>query len=158
LTRQIPTSCLPKRGDNMAFLYEACDQISDSCHQYLLRKMRRKMCIYKCMLNVYENQQNRQIESRNLMGRTTLPTIWGTYMKLVVDVLLFCMPLPCLTPPHLCAWCHMSLSIYFFKMIVRFIIPPLPEGEEGYTALPLSVCPSLQPDIEQNTFIFKIYN
>jgi hypothetical protein len=45
--------------------------------------MRRKMCIYKCMLNVYRNQQNRQTGSRNLMGSKTLPTIWGTYMKLV---------------------------------------------------------------------------
>jgi hypothetical protein len=45
--------------------------------------MRRKMCIYKCMLNVYKNQQNRQTESRNLMGPKTLPTIWSTYMKLV---------------------------------------------------------------------------
>jgi hypothetical protein len=44
------------------------------------RKMRRKMCIYKCMLNVYKNQQNRQTGSRNLMGRKTLPTIWGTYI------------------------------------------------------------------------------
>ena len=42
--------------------------------------MRRKMCIYKCMLNVYKN---RQTGSRNLMGSKTLPTIWGTYMKLV---------------------------------------------------------------------------
>jgi hypothetical protein len=42
--------------------------------------MQRKMCIYKCMLNVYKNQQNRQTGSRNLMG---LKTIWGTYMKLV---------------------------------------------------------------------------
>jgi hypothetical protein len=42
--------------------------------------MRRKMCIYKCMLNVYKNQQT---GSRNLMGPKTLPTIWGTYMKLV---------------------------------------------------------------------------
>ena len=33
---------------NMAYLQEACDQISDSCHQQLPRKMRRKMCIYKC--------------------------------------------------------------------------------------------------------------
>jgi hypothetical protein len=49
----------------------------------LLRKMRRKMCIYKCMLNVYKNQQNRQTGSRNLMGPKTLPTIWDTYMKLV---------------------------------------------------------------------------
>ena len=35
------------------------------------------------MLNVYKNQQNRQTGSRNLMGQKTLPTIWGTYMKLV---------------------------------------------------------------------------
>jgi hypothetical protein len=35
------------------------------------------------MLNVYKNQQNRQTGSRNLMGSKTLPTIWGTYMKLV---------------------------------------------------------------------------
>ena len=33
----------------MVYLYEACDQISDSYHQQLLRNMRRKMCIYKCM-------------------------------------------------------------------------------------------------------------
>ena len=45
--------------------------------------MRRKMCIYKCMLNVYKNQQNRQTGSRNLMGPKTLPTLWGTYMTLV---------------------------------------------------------------------------
>ena len=37
----------------------------------------------KCMFNVYKNQQNRQTGSRNLMGPKTLPTIWGTYMKLV---------------------------------------------------------------------------
>jgi hypothetical protein len=31
----------------------------------------------------YKNQQSRQTGSRNLMGPKTLPTIWGTYMKLV---------------------------------------------------------------------------
>ena len=45
--------------------------------------MRRKMCIYKCMLNVYKNQQNRQTGSRNLIAPKMLPTIWGTFMKLV---------------------------------------------------------------------------
>ena len=35
------------------------------------------------MLNVYKNQQCRQTGSRNPMGSKTLPTIWGTYMKLV---------------------------------------------------------------------------
>ena len=68
---------------NMVYLYDACDQISDFCHQPLLRKMRRKMCIYKCMLNEYKNQQNQQTGSRNLTGPKMLPTIWGTYMKLV---------------------------------------------------------------------------
>ena len=37
----------------------------------MLRKMLRKMCIYKCMLNVYKNQQNRKTGSRNLMGPKT---------------------------------------------------------------------------------------
>ena len=27
----------------MGYLYEACDEMSDFCHQYLLRKMRRKI-------------------------------------------------------------------------------------------------------------------
>jgi hypothetical protein len=33
--------------------------------------------------NVYKNQLSRQTGSRNLMGPKTLPTIYGTYMKLV---------------------------------------------------------------------------
>ena len=42
-------------------------------------------CDEKCayMFNVYKNQLSRQTGSRNLMGSKTLPTIWGTYMKLV---------------------------------------------------------------------------
>jgi hypothetical protein len=42
-------------------------------------------CLEKCayMFNVYKNQQSQQTGSRNLMGPKTLPTIWGTYMKLV---------------------------------------------------------------------------
>jgi hypothetical protein len=35
------------------------------------------------MFNVYKNQQSRQTGSRNPMSSKTLPTIWGTYMKLV---------------------------------------------------------------------------
>ena len=48
------------------------------------------ICWEKCdekwayMFNVYKNQQSRQTGSRNLMGPKTLPTIWGTYMKLVI--------------------------------------------------------------------------
>ena len=42
-------------------------------------------CDEKCayMFNVYKNQLSRQTGSRNPMGSKTLPTIWGTYMKLV---------------------------------------------------------------------------
>jgi hypothetical protein len=43
------------------------------------------ICWEKCayMLNVYKSQLSRQTGSRNLTGQKTLPTIWGTYMKLV---------------------------------------------------------------------------
>jgi hypothetical protein len=43
-------------------------------------------CWEKCayMFNVYTNQLSRQTGSRNLMGPKTLPTIWGTYMMLLV--------------------------------------------------------------------------
>jgi hypothetical protein len=44
------------------------------------------LCIYKCILNMYKNQQNRQTGSRNLMGPKTLPTIWYTYMTLVTKI------------------------------------------------------------------------
>ena len=39
--------------------------------------------IWTYLFNVFKNQQSRQTGSRNLMGPKTLPTIWGTYMKLV---------------------------------------------------------------------------
>jgi hypothetical protein len=58
----------------MEYLYEARDQISDFCHQWL----QRKMCIY-----VYKKQLSQQTGSRNTTGPKTLPTIWHTYMKLV---------------------------------------------------------------------------
>jgi hypothetical protein len=58
-----------------------------STHWTYMLIFRRIFLIYKCMLNVYKNQQNRQTGSRNLMGPKTLPTIWGTYMKLVTKYL-----------------------------------------------------------------------
>jgi hypothetical protein len=59
----------------MAYLYEACDQILDVINS----------CWEKCAytFNVYKNQLSRQTGSKNLTGPNTLPTIWGTYMKLV---------------------------------------------------------------------------
>ena len=57
-------------------LYEACDQISDSCWEKCDEK-----CAY--MFNVYKNQLSQQTVSRNLTGPKMLPTIWYTYMTLV---------------------------------------------------------------------------
>jgi hypothetical protein len=46
---------------------------------------RGKRFAYTCMFNVYKNQLSRHTGSRNLTGPKTLPTIWYTYMTLVVD-------------------------------------------------------------------------
>ena len=35
------------------------------------------------LMLTYDTRALRQTGSRNLMGEKTLPTIWGTYMKLV---------------------------------------------------------------------------
>ena len=48
---------------DMGYLYEACDQISDFCHQQLLRKMRRKMCIYVQCVQKPTKSANRKQES-----------------------------------------------------------------------------------------------
>ena len=37
---------LPTKWGTYINVYEACDEISDICHHYLLRKMWRKICIY----------------------------------------------------------------------------------------------------------------
>ena len=46
----------------MGYLYEACDQISDFCHQQLLRKMRRKI-----------SWTDRRTEGQTDRGRTLYP-------------------------------------------------------------------------------------
>jgi hypothetical protein len=70
------------------YWWQESDVWSQASYRYPIlweafRKMWRKLCIYKCMLNVYKNQQNQQTGSRNLMGPKTLLTISGTYMTLV---------------------------------------------------------------------------
>jgi hypothetical protein len=78
------------------------------------------MCIYKCMLNMYKNQQNRQTGSRNLMGPKTLPTIWRTYMYcrkrfLTRQIPTFCLPtlLIFLHIEHIC-----SFFVAFFSATI----------------------------------------
>jgi hypothetical protein len=67
------------------YWWQRSDIWSQASYRYskLLRKMWRNMCIYNFFLNVYKNQQSRQTGSRNPIGSKTLPTIWGTYMKIV---------------------------------------------------------------------------
>ena len=67
----------------MEYLYEACDKYQISAINGCWEKCDEK-CAY--MFNVYKNQLSRQTGSRNLMGPKTLPTIWGTYMKLVTNI------------------------------------------------------------------------
>ena len=38
------------------------------------------------LMLTYDTPALRQTESRNLTGQKTLPTIWGTYMKLVPNI------------------------------------------------------------------------
>ena len=67
-------------------------------------------CDEKCayMFNVYKNQLSRQTGSRKLMGPKTLPTIWGTYMKLVtkyqISVINSCRE-KCDENVHICSMC-----------------------------------------------------
>jgi hypothetical protein len=97
-------------------------------------------CDEKCayMFNVYKNQLSRQTGSRNPMGSKTLPTIWGTYMKLVTTYQISAEPTSCIDLTKL-----ELMEIFVF-------IPPLPGG--GYTVLPLSVWPSVQ-DIFRRIFL-----
>jgi hypothetical protein len=61
-TRQIPTSCLPT---------------SSTFDIFSLNKMNCELML------TYDTPALRQTGSRNLTGQKTLPTIWGTYKKLV---------------------------------------------------------------------------
>jgi hypothetical protein len=64
LTRQIPTSCLPAD-------YFLC------AREFAPNKMNCELML------TYDTPAPWQTGSRNLTGQKTLPTIWGTYMKLV---------------------------------------------------------------------------
>ena len=67
---------------------------SQICHTYMKQVIKYQIPVInscwdksddKCagMLNVYKSQLSRQTRSSNLTGQKTLPTKWGTYMKLV---------------------------------------------------------------------------
>jgi hypothetical protein len=49
------------------------------------------------------------------------------------------------------------LALRRIGIIDRLCIPPLPEGGEGYTVLPLSVCPSVRPSVLPSFRLSKIF-
>jgi hypothetical protein len=51
--------------------------------RFLLPVCRLSWFLYCELMLTYDTPALRQTESRNLSGQKTLPTIWGTYMKLV---------------------------------------------------------------------------
>jgi hypothetical protein len=61
------------------FFYKSSPGISD----FLTNKMNCELML------TYDTPALRQTGSRNLMGQKTLPTIWGTYMKLVTKYQIF---------------------------------------------------------------------
>jgi hypothetical protein len=62
-------------------------------------------CAY--MLNVYKSQLSRQTGSSNLTGQKTLPTKWGTYMKLVtkyqISAINICWEKNAMKNVHICS-------------------------------------------------------
>jgi hypothetical protein len=76
-------------SDSYFLFVDFVDFYTHLSYIYLYMHIFPNSCWGKCdkklayIFNVYKNQQSRQTGSRNLMGPKTLPTIWGTYMKLV---------------------------------------------------------------------------
>jgi hypothetical protein len=63
---------------------------------------------FSYIFNVYKNQQSQQAGSRNLMGSKTLPTIWGTYMKVVTKYQISAIN-SCIIPPPEGVYCFTSV-------------------------------------------------
>jgi hypothetical protein len=83
LTHQIPTSCLP-----ILLIFIHIEHTFCIC-PFLVAIFSatidgRNLILCAYMFNVYKNQLSRQTGSRNLMGPKMLPTIWYTYMTLVI--------------------------------------------------------------------------
>ena len=119
----------------MRYLYEACDYISDLCHQQLLRKMRRKIS--------WDVRKDR----RKDRGKTVSPLRWsgGIHIRLpyircryILNLntkglpavnqkwTTFCLVVVC---------CHMSMKQYQIKWIRCSMIWPSCKVVLGYNSL-----------------------
>jgi hypothetical protein len=96
----------------------------------------------QCTFNVYKNQQSRQTGSRNLMGPKTIPTIWGTYMKLVTKYQISAINSCWELGDKKCAYMFNVYKNQLRKMRRKISwtdsIPPSPFGERGYKKKNLS--------------------
>jgi hypothetical protein len=112
----------------MVYLYDACDQLSDFCHQQLLRKMRRK-------ISWTDGRKDRRTEVKQYTPRSQ-------FLKIKYFALCFLKFF--LSNLYLIS----NLGhVIFVEREISLLYPPLPEGGGGYTVLPLSVCPSFRPSI-----------
>jgi hypothetical protein len=112
-------------------------------------------------------QNNFITGSRNLIGTNTLPTIWGTYMKLVTKYQISAINSCWKKCDEKCAYMFnvyinqlsrqtgsrnltgqkMLPTIWTFLTHRKstYFYTPGPRRGRGYTVLPLSVCPSFRP-------------
>jgi hypothetical protein len=143
-THQIPTSCLPTLLIFIHIEYTFCictflvaffsatiDVLIIDLQQYLWHTC----CISSNKMNcelmlTYDTPVLRQTGSRNLTGQKTLPTIWGTYMKLVTKYLHIGMPycgkcfwthqIPTSCLPTLLIFIHIEYTFCICTFLVAF--------------------------------------
>jgi hypothetical protein len=125
---------------NMVYLYDACDQISDFCHQQLLRKMRRKIS---------------WTDGRTEVKRYTSPpprSGSGGIINKYTAKLGYRHPPQVFNIDKNLQTVQDISDVNIIILIYLFIIPPLPERGGGEVYRFTSVLPSVQ-DIFRRIFL-----
>ena len=90
----------PKNAShNIAYLYEACDQISYFCHQQLLRTMRRKIS--------WNGRKDGQTDGTKDRGKTVFPPPWSGGINISVYPFRYTY-----TPESVIKPCYISSGMY----------------------------------------------
>ena len=98
------------------------------------------------MFNVYKNQLSRQTGSRNQTGPKTLPTIWGTYMKLVTKYQISAIKL------------LRKISWTDGRTEVKHYTPPPPSGSGGGYKYQISAINSCWKKCDEKwAYMFNVY-
>jgi hypothetical protein len=97
----------------MVYLYDACDKISDFCHQQLLRKMRRKICWTDRGKTVYPRWQKSDIWSQ---ASYRYPISWEAFLNPSDSYFLFADFVDFYT--HLTYICICTFFVAFFSATI----------------------------------------